>query len=292
MKIQKLEAYLKVIENGSISKTAKEMGYTQSAISKMIQELEKEWDLKLLTRNHDGVEATTVGSELMPEIRNIIRDYDNLNSSVALLHGMNKGTIRLGTPLSAAAALLPGMLKEFHDHYPNIKVELYEGEDVEIAELLRRGVLDVSILPQNLADRYYAKPLVTDVIVAILPKNHPLAKEEFFPMEAFETEEIISLREELDYDFKGYFEENGIEPNIIYEVSDDLSMFSMVERGLGICIEYGLLLKPLRFDVEVKPISKTKHRNLKLCVKDKDALTPLIELFYKSAEEYFAISSI
>ncbi len=289
MNVQKYEAFLKTAEFGSISKTAKEMGYTQSAISKMILELEREWDVKLLTRNHNGVELSAAGKELVSEVRKVLHDYENLNSTVALLHGINKGTIRLGTPVSIAAAILPGILEVFHNKYPNIKMELYEGEDEEISELLKRGVVDVCVLPEPYSQKYYGKPLVTDSLVAVLPKNHPMAEQEEVPIEIFETEEVIGLRERIDYDFRKFFDENKVTANLVYVVSNDFIMFSMVERGLGICVDYETMLRPLRFDVVVKSLTKTKKRDLVVCVKDRKSMTPLIGLFWDCVEEYIDV---
>lgn len=278
MTLLQYEAFVKVAEYHSISRAASEMGYTQSAVSKMLKELESDWGIRVLLRNHDGVELTAAGKALLEEARHVIRDAESLNSLVSSLHGVSSGTVRLGAPVSISANFLPKILKEFHTDHPNVRVELYEGEDVEISEFLRRGVVDVCILQKPYSDRYLSEELITDSFVAVLPKDHPMAGRDVFRVEDFATEEVIWFREVRDADARTFFSENKVTPNIVYEVSDDYIMMSMVESGLGICMDYELVLKPLRYDVAVLPMDRTRYRTLELCVRDEEAKTPLVSL--------------
>lgn len=108
------------------------------------------------------------------------------------------------------------------------------------------------------------------------------------PLSAFETENIIHLKEIGDYDINQFYDSNGIIPNTLYEVTDDSIMVSMVEQGLGICIDYALYLEPLRYQVVCLPLEKTKERQLDICVKNPDSLTPLIQSLIETVENYRA----
>ena len=142
MSIRKYIAYLRTVETGSITQAANELGYTQSAVSKMISDLEQDWQVKLLTRNHSGIEISSDGMVLLPTIREIVKDYEDLNFAVSELHGVQSGTLRLGCFTSLAISLLPEILKDFHQTYPNIQIQLMTGEYYEISEWLRRGAID------------------------------------------------------------------------------------------------------------------------------------------------------
>ena len=146
MSIRKYIAYLRTVETGSITQAANELGYTQSAVSKMISDLEQDWQVKLLTRNHSGIEISSDGMVLLPTIREIVKDYEDLNFAVSELHGMQSGTLRLGCFTSLAISLLPEILKDFHQTYPNIQIQLMTGEYYEISEWLRRGAIDCGFL--------------------------------------------------------------------------------------------------------------------------------------------------
>ena len=78
MSLQKYTAFLKTVELGSLSLAAEQMGYTQPAVSKMIQDLEREWGMELLHRSRAGVELSSVGQHLLPLIRSIVADCEEI----------------------------------------------------------------------------------------------------------------------------------------------------------------------------------------------------------------------
>src|SRR5699024_7814092 len=102
MSLQKYAALLKTIELGSISRAAEQMGYTQSAVSRMIMDLEEEWDLELLRRSRAGIQLSSVGQRLLPVLRSIVADCAELDYLVGELHGVHTGMIRVGTFTSVA----------------------------------------------------------------------------------------------------------------------------------------------------------------------------------------------
>ena len=71
MSLQKYQALVKTAEYGSFTRAAEALNYTQSGVSRMIADLEKEWDVSLLERRHGGVHLTAEGELLLPQIRRI-----------------------------------------------------------------------------------------------------------------------------------------------------------------------------------------------------------------------------
>ena len=69
MSIQKYMAILKTVEYGSFTEAAKALDYSQSGISRMINDIEKEWNVILMERGHSGVKLTSDGIRLVPYIR-------------------------------------------------------------------------------------------------------------------------------------------------------------------------------------------------------------------------------
>lgn len=201
MSIRKYIAYLRTVETGSITQAANELGYTQSAVSKMISDLEQDWQVKLLTRNHSGIEISSDGMVLLPTIREIVKDYEDLNFAVSELHGVQSGTLRLGCFTSLAISLLPEILKDFHQTYPNIQIQLMTGEYYEISEWLRRGAIDCGFLAVPASNDFETTPILHDTMVAILPKDHPMADASVFPLEQLPHENFVRLMEIEDYEF-------------------------------------------------------------------------------------------
>ena len=79
MSIQKYIAFLKTIEYGSITEASKALDYSQSGVSRMINDLEEEWNLSLLERGRTGVRLTSDGIRVLPYIKNVCNEYYRLS---------------------------------------------------------------------------------------------------------------------------------------------------------------------------------------------------------------------
>lgn len=78
MNIQKYMAFVKTVEYGSFTRAAELLNYSQSGISRMIGDLEKEWNIILLERGKSGVRLTSDGMKLLPHAKNVCSEYEKL----------------------------------------------------------------------------------------------------------------------------------------------------------------------------------------------------------------------
>mgnify|MGYP002555528634 CR=1 FL=1 len=108
MSIKKYEVLLQTADLGSFTKASEVLGYTQSAISHIITGLEDELGLKLLARDRFGVRLTAEGEALLPAIRAVCQQNQELLRQAAQFHGLEVGQVRIGTWLSVSVHLLPG----------------------------------------------------------------------------------------------------------------------------------------------------------------------------------------
>lgn len=279
MSIQKYIAYLKTIETGSITRAAAQLGYTQSAVSRMIADLEKHWGVTLLTRNRSGIEISSEGLMLLPKLQVICSGYEALNRTVAELHSHTAGSIRVGSFSSFSCGLLPAIMKSFHEAYPHIRFNLLNGEYNEIAAWLRKGLVDCGFVALPAADDLDAAFLVQDSLVAVLPHGHPMADAPYFPVDMLSNEDFINVREEQDYEIAKFLDELQQKPTIRYESSDDYAILSMVESGLGISVVHDLMLVPNRYNVVAKPFDVPIIRDIAVAVKRDAALSTITQLF-------------
>ena len=97
MNIQKHMAFVKTVEYGSFTKAAEILNYSQSGISRMINDLEKDWNVTLLERGKAGVKLTSDGLRLLPYAKNVCSEYEKLLMQVDEINGLQSGLIRIGT---------------------------------------------------------------------------------------------------------------------------------------------------------------------------------------------------
>lgn len=266
MSIQKYLAYLKTIETGSITQAAAQLGYTQSAVSRMIADLENTWGVHLLTRNRSGIEISSEGIILRPFLQALAKDYEDLNFAISEIHGLNSGTIRVGAFTSIAIGWLPLMIKSFHEKYPNISFQLINGEYNQIADWLRHGVIDCGFLALPAANDFKTVHLLRDSLVAVLPQDHPLADAPVFPIDRLSSEAFINLKEEQDNEISKFLEHLKQKPNIQYEATNDFAILAMVECGLGISIVHELILHQSHRNIVKKPFDIPQYRDIGIAV--------------------------
>lgn len=243
MNIKKYETFVKVVELGSLTKAAEAVGCTQSAVSHILSDLEEEFGFALLQRSRSGARLTENGARILPAIRGILNYSEQLNQTVASIRGLDTGVIRIGTVTSVAVHWLPGILKQFGEEHPNIDFKLYNGDYGDVNRWLGEGSVDVGFLSLPTESDCECIPLVEDKLLAVLPKDHPMASLPRFPVAQVQHEYFISLLESSDHDSRSVLNEAGIRPNVRFSTKDDYAIIAMVEQGLGISIMPELLLQ-------------------------------------------------
>ena len=274
MSLQKYFALLNTIDTGSISKAAQKLGYTQSAVSRMIADLEREWGVELLRRGHGGVEVTSEGQQLLPAIRTIAAGCSELDYTVRELHGIQTGLLRIGTFTTVEDCWIPGLLKSFQNLYPNISFSLIHSESYEqIEQWIRRGQVDCGFVRMPVASDLQIHFLKRDQLAAVLPPMHTLANAQVYPTAQLKNESIIKL--ESDREISRFLEGFPVQ----YEVSSDHTIFSMVEAGVGVCIMHSLMADNCRYHVVWKPLDRTEYRDIGIATGKTSHLSSVARLF-------------
>jgi DNA-binding transcriptional LysR family regulator len=124
MSVSKYEAFARVVELGSLTRAAEELGCTQSAVSHTISALEEELGFPVLTRSRAGVKLTADGERVLPAVRGVLNSQEQLSQIASSIRGLDCGTVRIGTFTSVAVHWLPSIIKEFQRDYPSVDIKL------------------------------------------------------------------------------------------------------------------------------------------------------------------------
>ena len=227
MNILKYQAFIKTVEYGSFTKAAEVLKYSQSGISRMINDLEQEWGIILLERNRSGVRLTSDGIKVLPYAKKLCADYEKLQMYVDDIKGVQAGIIRIGTFSSVATHWLPNIIKVFQKDYPNIDYELLLGDYSEIEEWISVGRVDCGFLRLPTKADFETIFLERDEMLAILPENHTLVNCDKIPIEALAREPFMLLEKGGKSEITELFEENGLNLNTRFTTWDDYAVMSM-----------------------------------------------------------------
>ncbi len=279
MDIQKYHALLKTIESGSITKAAEALSYSQSGISRMIQELEKELGLPLIERGRGGVRLTSEGIKLLPQIQALCSAHQSLLQQADDLKGLETGIIRIGTFSSVATHWLPNIIKAFQRDYPNIEYELLLGDYKEIEGWIQEGRVDCGFLRLPTLPELDTIFLEQDDFLGILPAEHPLANAECIPMEALCQEPFLLLEKDKNTETSELFRQQGLTPDVHFTTWDDYAVLSMVECGLGVSLLPRLILRRNPYKVAIKELETPIHRNIGLALRDRKTAPLAVKRF-------------
>ena len=279
MNIQKYMAFVKTVEYGSFTKAAEMLNYSQSGISRMINDLEKEWKVVLLERGKSGVKLTSDGTKLLPHAKSVCVEYEKLQMEVDELNGLHSGLIRIGTFSSVATHWLPNIIKEFQKVYPNIDYELLLGDYTEIETWILEGRVDCGFLRLPTHTEFETIFLEQDRLLAILPENHPLAQLEKVPVAALCEEPFMLLEKGGKADSIAIFERCNMTPNVRFTTWDDYAIMSMVESGLGISILPELILKRVPYRIVAKELDVPAYRKIGIALRSKKTASLAVKRF-------------
>ena len=160
------------------------------------------------------------------------------------------------------------------------------GEYYEISEWLRRGAIDCGFLAIPASNDFETTTILHDTMVAILPKDHPMADASVFPLEQLPHENFVRLMEIEDYEFNRLLDHYNIHPEVTYDTTSDFALLSMVEAGLGISIVHSLLIKPGRYRVATLPLNVKQSREIGIAVKKGFLPSTITQLFLQHVVDY------
>lgn len=276
----KYQALLKTVELGSFTKAGKALFRSQSGISRMIDDLEREWGVILLERGRSGVNLTSDGMHLLPFVRHVCEAQWRLQEQVSELKGVHSGLIRIGTFSSAATHWLPRIVREFRKDYPGIDYEFLLGDYSEIENWLFEGRVDCGFLRLPVSSGLESRFLERDELVAVLPLEHALARSgKEVPLAELAREPFMLLEKGDRSEISLLFEAHGLEPRVRFTTWDDYAVMSMVENGLGVSIMPRLILRRIPYRIAIRPLDVPAFRDIGLVYPQSRPLSPSARRF-------------
>ncbi len=277
MNLPQYQAFLKVVETGSFTKAAEELGYTQSGITHQIQMLEKSLELSLLKRDRSGISLTAEGEVLLPYIRNLRIDEAALQQRARELVQGNSGLIRFAALPEVTKCWLPGMISQFFHKHPQVQFQLFSGTEKECISLVQRGSADLCIASLPAETGMKTLFLKRDFLLAVLPAEK--GKEETIRRTALQKMPLI--RTCPDY-LEGLFSGEPVAP--VFQVPDSASLIEMVKEGLGCGVLSEMELKQAGKGVMGCRLEPQAYRDLALIYPDANPLSKAAEEFAEEAQ--------
>jgi DNA-binding transcriptional LysR family regulator len=148
--LRQMEIFLNVVKSGHLTNVAKEMKLSQSAISMSIKELENILGRPIFDRINKKLILNEVGRAFYKEIDPIFKKLTDIEYEFK--NSLNKGMIRVGASTTIVDYLMPPIICNYMNNYPDVRISLKEGNSKEIAEMIKEGSIDIGFVEGIVTD--------------------------------------------------------------------------------------------------------------------------------------------
>ncbi|SFG41944.1 DNA-binding transcriptional regulator, LysR family [Halobacillus alkaliphilus] len=254
MDIRHLQYFIEVARFSSFTKAADHLFISQPTISKMIKNLEADLGVELFERSRKKITLTDAGRVILAQAEVIDKAFNNLQTELDDLLGLQKGHIRIGLPPIMDADQFIKALGGFHDQYPHITFQLLENGAKKIEDNIIQEELDVGItvLPTE-EERFDYFFLMSEELRVVLPPSHKLSGRKQIYLKELEEESFILFNKDfvLNDRIVSACKEAGFLPQVVSESSQWDFIGKMIAANLGISILPNSVAHLLKEDVRI-----------------------------------------
>lgn len=273
MNLNLLRIFVQVAETLNITEASKALFISQPAVSKAIRNLESSLHVQLFIRDkHKGLLLTEVGREVLVLGRQMKAVENSIYQIVDPENRLLGGKVTVGSFPAATTNLLPKAIAIFRANYPLVRIELLEGVSDQIKQWVDDRTVELGIVVSPFYS-FEFKRLQSDYMVALVPADHPLAKESIIDLECY-RDEVIFCKGGHEIAMTTILREHRIELGEGLTVQSAETLIRMVRNGLGIGLISNFTLSSVPHDLVVKTIRPGISRDIGIVAHSLGELSP------------------
>ncbi len=237
MKLAQLRTFVEIADSGGFARAAARLHLTQPATSRQISLLEAEFGVALFDREGRRVKLTPEGEDLLHRSRQILADAEFLGQRAQALRGGHTGPLRISATPQVIENILAPFLVKFLRRCPGVDVQLQESGSARLTQL-EAGDIHLAIMPFAEAQRFERRLLYPICVLAVLAKDHRLARRAAIDIAQLDGEALLLLKH--GFGARGWFESAcataAIHPRILVESGAPATLIALAEVGHGVAI--------------------------------------------------------
>ena len=257
MSDRRLKVFHNVAKLLSFTKAAEAMHMTQPAVTFQVRQLEEYFNTRLFDRTHNKVNLTQAGERVAEYAERIFDLYTEMENSVRDLTGEISGALTIGASTTIAEYMLPALLGEFKNRYPDINLRLKVSNSEGIVSMVEHNVIDLGVVEAPVSNKNLIVEVChNDQLVVVTHPEHELAKRggkvkvgEIVNYPFVSREEGSGTREVITQ----YLLDEKISPddmNFCLELGSPEAIKGAVEAGMGITImSRSIIGKELKLEI-------------------------------------------
>jgi len=243
MSDRRLKVFHTVARLLSFTKAAEELHMTQPAVTFQVRQLEEYFNTRLFDRTHNKVSLTPAGERVSEFAERIFDLYSEMENTVRDLTGEISGAVTVGASTTIAEYMLPALLGEFKNRYPDINLRLKVSNSEGIVSMVEHNVIDLGVVESPVSNKNLIVEVChEDQLVVIAAPNHDLVKRggkvkagDILHYPFVSREEGSGTRDVITQ----YLMDEKVNPgelNLSLELGSPEAIKGAVEAGMGIAI--------------------------------------------------------
>lgn len=236
MDLKQLQYFLTIVEEGSITAAAARLHVTQPPLSQQLKKLEKEFNVVLFERDSRNLQLTAVGQMFADRARQLLALSNVIQKEIVDFSSGYKGNLYIGITPTAVPLVLSPKIAEFHQNYPMINFEFFEGNSAYIHDLVQKGIIDIGIIrsPFHLQGIKYLKK-EPEPMVAVMSPEYNWSDCVSYSVDELDGKQLIIYRR-YESILNEVFNLHNVLPRIICKAERSSSALRAAESGLGIAL--------------------------------------------------------
>lgn len=236
--VRQLRAFRVLARTGSFTQTARELRITQSGVSHSVKALETEIGCRLLDRLGKKIALTQAGEQLLIHAGKILSEMECARESLSQLGKWGKGRLRLGASTTACQYIIPAVLREFKESFPQHTITIEPGDTTDLEQALLQRRIDLALTLASDEPQLETVPLFADELQFIVSALHPWAESGHVQRAEIPRQNYI-LYNKNSITFRlieDYFRQEQMVLNTVIEVGSMEATKELVKLGIGISI--------------------------------------------------------
>ncbi|MFJ4171161.1 LysR family transcriptional regulator [Paenarthrobacter sp. NPDC089714] len=292
-----LRYFLSAAKHKTLSAAAEAEHIAQPSLSEQIRRLEHSLGVKLFTRTNRELQITEAGRLLLPNAQRALAEVEGLADLVREVRTLQGGTVSFGTFNSAHLYLLTGLIRDFHEQYPMVKIRVVGLNSSEVADAVRSGDLEAGLVQLPIDDRglTVGPPVLRDEVVYVSAEpsrlNGPISIERLATAPLILSEARWSDSDPLRQSMTARAQHAGMTLDPIAEVEFQTHAVELAAQGVGdSLVSYHVaksMLEPLGLGyVRLDP---PFHEHFAFITRVNGSLSPATREFIKHAHRHIAV---
>ncbi|RVT93489.1 LysR substrate-binding domain-containing protein [Sphingomonas crocodyli] len=279
--LRQVEAFQAVVERGSVVKASEQLHITQSAMSKLISNLEADTGLQLFDRSTGRLVPTADAMRLYEEVGRIFAGVSQVGYAIDTIRREEQGRLAIGCMPAFSGSFIPRATLRFLEERPNVYCSVHSLVSPWVIDWVVTKKLDIGLVNHLIDNPFVVRePFMEHPLVCVMPIGHPLSSREVVRPEDLRDVAFVTFSEpDVGRLVREMLDAHDVRPNILLVSNVASTLCEFVAGGLGVSLVHPLALSGLEHRVTVRRFEPAISLHYQLCYSADNRNAELVRRF-------------